>query len=103
MGEERYGSESEYNVISAASCIDHFIVDIKTMNPHVYRAYTGGNLDLTLQNLERLLRVTGSDRITVRIPAIPGFTTQEDQLKSREELIQLGIKKFDLFDYILKT
>ena len=35
---------SKTAVLTAASCIDHFIVDIKSADPVVYKAYTGGEL-----------------------------------------------------------
>ena len=91
----------EENVIAASKCVDRFIVDIKTMDPDIYRDYTGGSLDQTLRNLQRLIGIVGSDRITVRIPLILGFTTQEDQLRAKDELMQFGIEKFDLFKYTM--
>ena len=52
-----------------------------------------------LKNLEKLLALVGSDRITVRIPLIPDFNTEENQQRSRQKLAEMGIRNFDLFTY----
>ena len=83
----------------AAKCIDQFIVDIKTMNPDIYKTYTGGDLGVALNNLKQLLILTGPDRIVVRIPVIPGYTTSIDQSGYVGEWKALGIENFDLFTY----
>ena len=89
-------------VEKANSCVDHFIVDIKTMNTEVYRMYTGGELNISLDNLQWLLEHAGSEKVTVRIPIIPGYTTWKDQKASEEALRKMGVTKFDLFTYIVK-
>ncbi len=86
-------------VETAASCIDHFYVDCKDTNPEIYRAYTGKDNALMLRNLQRLKRLVGPERITVRLPLIPEFNTEADQTASREKLTAMGIQNFDLFPY----
>ncbi len=83
----------------AAGCVDHFFVDCKDADPDIYRRYTGKDNALMLSNLERLLRLVGSDRITVRLPLIPAFNTEADRSSSRAKLEALGVRKFDLFTY----
>jgi pyruvate formate lyase activating enzyme len=90
------------NVALAAAYIDHFIVDCKDTNPDVYRRYTGCDNQLMLSNLEKLLTLVGPDRITVRVPLIPGFNTEADQSRSRGKLEEMGIRNFDLFTYKTK-
>jgi len=87
------------NVALAAKCIDHFYVDCKDISPHIYRRYTGQDNALMLSNLKKLLAMIGPDRITVRVPLIPDFNTEADQLRSRRMLAELGIRNFDLFTY----
>lgn len=87
------------NVVLAAECIDHFFVDCKDTDPVIYRRYTGQDNSLMLGNLERLLALVGPDRITVRIPLIPDFNTEDDQQRSRQKLEEMGIRNFDLFTY----
>lgn len=90
------------NVALAAAYIDHFIVDCKDTNPDVYRRYTGCDNQLMLSNLEKLLTLVGPDRITVRVPLIPGFNTEADQSRSRGKLEEMGIRNLDLFTYKTK-
>ena len=87
------------NVEQAALCIDHFYVDCKDVDPVIYRRYTGQDNALMLENLERLLALVGSERITVRVPLIPDFNTEENQQRSRTALEAIGIRNFDLFTY----
>ncbi len=83
----------------AAGCIDHFYVDCKDTDPDTYRRYTGMDNSLMLENLEKLVALVGSQRITVRIPLIPGFNTAQAQLRSKALLEKMGITQFDLFTY----
>ena len=87
------------NVEQAAACIDHFYVDCKDTDPDIYRRYTGQDNALMLENLERLLALVGPERITVRVPLIPDFNTEDDQQHSRATLEAMGIRNFDLFTY----
>ena len=86
------------NIDRAADMVDHFYVDVKTMDEEIYKAYTGGNLNLVKENLERLLQYRRED-VTVRIPRIPDFAGRESQLWSKEILQKAGARHFDLFDY----
>ena len=86
-------------VIAAAEAADEFIVDCKDMNPEIYRRYTGGDRDLMVSNLRRLLDLAGAERILVRVPLIPDYNTEKDQESSAASLKSLGITRFDLFPY----
>ena len=90
------------NLLEAIDSIDCFFVDVKDINPDVYRSYTGQGNDLVLENLKLLLSKKGSDAITVRLPLIKGFNTEADREKSEELLRHLGITKFDKFEYVIK-
>lgn len=83
----------------AAACIDHFYVDVKDINPEIYRAYTGQENEKVLENLRLLLSLVGPERITVRLPLIPGYNTEGDRQTSQELLSQMGITNFDCFTY----
>ena len=89
----------EANVRTAASVVDHFFVDIKDMDPTIYSAYTGRDNTLVKSNLALLLSLVGADRITVRVPSIPGFNGQEDVEASVRELTEMGITSTDRFAY----
>ena len=83
----------------AAGCIDYFYVDCKDTNPDIYRRYTGRNNEKMLENLRFLLSLIGPERITVRLPLIPEYNTEEDRQRSKALLQAMGIQKFDLFTY----
>ena len=79
----------EYFVSSA----DEFIVDCKSMDAAIYRRYTGGDVRRMRRNLEALLRAVGPERVLVRVPRIPAFSTAEDQARSAEALRAMGVTR----------
>ena len=89
----------EENVRAAALVVDHFFVDIKDMNPEIYKAYTGRENALVKSNLALLLSLVGADRITGRVPSIPGFNGPADVEASVRELTEMGITSLDRFTY----
>lgn len=91
------------NVARVADCIDHFYIDCKDTDPDIYLRYTGQDNARMLDNLRRLLEITDPERITVRVPLIPGFNTEEDQIRSRNLLQNMGVVNFDLFTYKTDT
>ena len=92
-------NEPREQVELAAGCIDHFYVDCKDTNPDIYRRYTGRNNEKMLENLRFLLSLVGPERITVRLPLIPDYNTEEGRQQSKALLQEMGIQKFDLFTY----
>lgn len=80
--------------------VDHWIVDIKDMNPDIYRAYTGEDNAQVITNLRHLL---GSQaKITARVPLIPTFNTESDIENSIAILQQIGVENIDRLTYITK-
>ena len=67
-----------YNTIQDLSpVVDHWIVDIKSMNPFIYEEYTGV-MSGVLQHLYSLKELVSPDKITIKVPHIPGFNDDED-------------------------
>ena len=89
-------------VETAASCIDHFYVDCKDMNPDIYERYTGKTIRLMRENLVRLIDLLPPERITVRLPLIRNFNTETDRENSRRILSDIGIRQFNELTYRLK-
>ncbi len=83
----------------AAAIMDHFMIDIKDMNPAIYQAYTTRDNALVKDNLRTLLSLVGPDRITVRVPHIPRFNTDTDVAASIAELHGMGVTTIDEFPY----
>ena len=80
--------------------VNHWIVDIKDMNPETYKAYTGVDNHLVIQNLQHLIEKKA--KITVRVPIIPNFNTEADVEKSIEALLKMGITDIERFTYTIK-
>ena len=71
----------------------------------VWRNITTSQLldELLLDNMRWLLEHDGMrERVIVRLPHIPGHNTQDDINHSRALLEQMGVTRFDEFDYIVK-
>ena len=80
--------------------VNHWIVDIKDMNPEIYKAYTGVDNHLVIQNLQYLIEKKA--KITVRVPLIPNFNTEADVEKSIKALQKMGIIDIERFTYNIK-
>ena len=93
----------EENLRAAARVVDHFFIDIKDMNPAIYRAYTGKDNTLVKANLALLLSLVGAHRITVRVPSIHDFNTEADTEASVRELQAMGVTSLDRFAYKIPT
>ena len=90
-------------VEKAAKVVDEFIVDCKDTDGDIYRRYTGQSNERMLENLKLLVDTVGADKITVRLPLIPGYNCDEDRDKSEALLRKMGIVNFDRFEYKVKN
>ena len=90
------------NIQALDPIFDGYIIDIKDMNPDIYKAYTGKDNTLTISNLQWLLQHGDPSRVKVRVPHIPDFNTDEDVSRSMEQLKKMGVKHFDEFQYIIR-
>lgn len=79
-----------------------FLVDIKTLDPHIYAAYTGGNVMLMRDNLSGLITLVGRERVIARVPTIPHFADETSAEGSAAELIRMGLERIERFSYIEK-
>ncbi len=59
---------------------DYILADIKHVDPYKYKAGTGGNLQVVLNNLRALSEFDGT--IRARVPVIPGFNDTYDELNA---------------------
>lgn len=82
--------------------VDHMIIDVKTLNPAVYESYTGVSPQKTVENLRYLSERRLQHKCTVRIPEIPGFTSEADIAQTKEEILGLGFEDIDIFKYIVR-
>ena len=83
--------------------VGQFFIDIKDTNPSIYKEYTTRDNAQVLDNLQWLLQHEGmAEKVIVRLPHIPNHNTQEDVNHSRAMLEEMGVKRFDEFEYIMK-
>ena len=87
-------------VEAVAPFVDHYYIDVKDMNPEIYRRYTSLDNHRVLENLQWLAGHIDLEKVTIRLPHIPDFNTQEDRDKSQKQLEAMGFKDFDGFEYI---
>lgn len=82
--------------------VDGFIVDIKDMNPKIYRLYTGKDNDLVISNLRYLISNNTEASIVIRIPSIPEYNNYKDLQNSYNALKSIGYdyNHFDRLTYI---
>ncbi len=104
-GRWKVNVETSLNVPAENAIVDAdmYICDIKDMDDNIYRAYAGGDAGVTINNLKLVVSEIGGDRVTARVPMIKGFNTGEHIKKSLRALAELGISKFDEFQYIIKA
>jgi len=80
--------------------IDEYVIDIKDLNPLIYKKYTKAQrIKTVITNLEWLINHGKADNITVRLPIIPGYNTEGDRQYSRNVLSEMGISHFELLTY----
>lgn len=89
------------NLEESVKAIDGYYVDIKTVDPELYKNYTSKELSLSFNNLKRLLSIIGPEKIIVRIPEIRGMVDKTIQIEEKNQLKELGVTRFDLFKYII--
>ena len=82
--------------------INEYIIDIKDMNSEIYKNYTRNNNKQVIDNLKWLIKKGMAEHIVCRIPLIPNYNSESDQKKSKEELSNMGINRFDMFSYTVK-
>lgn len=93
----------KHKLLDVIDIIDEFIIDIKSMNPDIYKDYTGISIDNLLNNLNILVANNLQHKCKIRIPNIPNFTSKDDIAKSINIIKQLGFNNIDAFDYIIKN
>lgn len=90
------------NIEALLPVVNTMIIDIKDMNPDIYRSYTGQSNYLVIDNL-RLIADSGRQKdCIIRLPLIPDFNIETDRTASRFRLETLGFDNFDLFTYQIR-
>lgn len=76
-------SYSTIQVLS--SVVNHWIVDIKSMNSFIYQEYTGV-MSGVLQHLHSIRELVPQDKVTIKVPRIPDYNDDENLEENIEEI-----------------
>ena len=90
------------NVKAIASLVQMWYVDIKDMNPDIYKTYGCKENKQVVSNLQWLATNGYADKVIIRLPLIPEYNTDEDRLRSQQQLEKMGFTNFDKFNYIVR-
>ena len=90
------------NVKAIASLVQMWYVDIKDMNPDIYKAYGCKENKQVVSNLQWLAANGYADEVIIRLPLIPEYNTDEDRQRSQQQLEEMGFTNFDKFNYIVR-
>ena len=73
---------AKYEVIeSILPYLDHYLLDIKHMNPAKHKEFTGKSNELMLENAKKIA-CSGQVRLSIRIPVIPTFNDSEAEIRA---------------------
>ena len=89
-------------VKAIASLVQMWYVDIKDMNPDIYKAYGRKENMRVISNLQWLAANGYADKVIIRLPLIPEYNTDEDRQRSQQQLEEMGFTNFDKFNYIVR-
>ena len=90
------------NVKAIASLVQMWYVDIKDMNPDIYKAYGCKENKQVVSNVQWLAANGYADKVIIRLPLIPEYNTDEDRQRSQQQLEEMGFTNFDKFNYIVR-
>lgn len=97
-------------LLKAAEYLDEIFMDIKSLNDHLHKEYTGVENLLIRENLSALGKCFPQKSITVRTPVIPGFNDSQEELDKIEDFLSrfpgvtwqklkyhtYGVQKYDM-------
>lgn len=90
------------NIEALLPIVNTLIIDIKDMNPDIYRAYTGQGNDRVIDNLRLIAGQGRQSDCIIRLPLIPDLNTDAERTESRSTLEALGFTRFDSFIYQIR-
>ena len=92
------------NVEDVLPFVKEWIIDIKDMNPEIYKAYSGISNERVIDNLKWIASEHPDllASISIRLPHIPDYNIDGDRNKSQALLETLGYTNFDRFEYMIR-
>ncbi len=89
------------NIEALLPVIDYWIIDIKDMDPGIYRQYTGSDNAKVLDNLRLITDAGRQSDCIIRLPHIHDYNTHTARKYSHRILSDLGYSDFDFFTYLI--
>ena len=89
------------DVERVAPLIHTWYVDVKDLNPDIYKAYTGKENASVIRNLTWLSENGYADKVIIRLPLIPEYNADSHRQVSEQTLKNMGFHHFDHFTYTL--
>ena len=80
--------------------VDEWFIDIKDLQPEIYKNYTGKENGIVLSNLKKLADVVPKEKIMIRVPHIANFNTTDNVKQSVAKLKSMGYSRIDEFEYV---
>ena len=85
-----------------APLVKEFVVDVKDMDEQTYKAYTTQGNALVTSNLKWITENGYAAKTLIRLPLIPYYNIEAAQEESRKQIENMGFRRFDKFEYIVK-
>ena len=80
--------------------IDKWFIDIKDMNPVIYKNYTGIDNNKVKSNLQWMVEPeVKKEDVIIRVLLISSYNIEEDIKNSICELKSIAFSQFDIFQY----
>lgn len=97
---ESMGCASFETIESILPYLDQYLMDIKHTNTKKHKEFTGRSNELMLENARKIAD-SGLTDLVIRVPVIPGFNDQVDEIQSIARFVSnlKGVKKIHLLPY----
>jgi len=95
---ETSGQGSESNYKRLIKFVDHIMFDVKIADKSKFKATCNGNIELVIKNLRQ--SISSGKKLTVRVPIIPDFTDNPENIKEIIKLLGIyKVKKIELMPF----
>lgn len=91
------------NVEMIVDDIHEWIIDIKDLNPKIYKRHTECSNERVIGILTYLKEKGLQSKCLIRVPLIPHNNTETDRQKSVKQLKQMKFERIDLFEYSINN
>lgn len=76
-----------------------FIIDMKAMQPDIYKQYTGRDNTQVIYNLKEVCKRMDREKYVVKVPLIPEYSDKKDVTESVEMLRQMGVERTNILPF----